>query len=113
MTAGRSPLPLSSGEMLRAAPPLTPALWRRFPHHTIAGVSPEILRRAPSGIRRCVSYPAAALCDKVVRACLLGRPWVAVRIRWWVQLHGADRDQVFLLPPDVRDWLPTDLWCGL
>jgi hypothetical protein len=26
----------------------------------------------------------------------------------WFNFIGADRDQMFLLPPDVRDWLPAD-----
>ena len=36
-------------------------------------------------------------------------PLVAVRIcPWGFNFIAADRGRVFLLPPDMRDWLPAD-----
>src|SRR6266508_4618834 len=50
-----------------------------------------------------------SLLHKGARACLrsrvvVGREDAVVGFNF----IGADRDQVFLLPPDVRDWLPAD-----
>jgi hypothetical protein len=50
-----------------------------------------------------------SLLHKGVRACLLGR--IGGDGQDFVvgfNFIGADRDQVFLLPPDMRDWLPAD-----
>src|SRR6266542_6539287 len=68
-----------------------------------------VARRRSPAVRPGAALTRRSLLHKGARACLrsrvvVGREDAVVGFNF----IGADRDQVFLLPPALRDWLPPD-----